>query len=91
MHTPTHLSHLTRFRFSSHFFLFALFFCFFCFFFFFFPCALSMVCVCLSLCLKDGYTPLILASAHGRTPTVELLLEVGANTEAKCNVRDRVI
>jgi ankyrin repeat protein len=42
-----------------------------------------MVCVCLSLYHKIGSTALILASSEGHSPTVKLLLEAGANTEAE--------
>ena len=42
----------------------------------------------LPLCLKDGYTALMMASHNGHTATVELLLGAGADTEAKNKVRE---
>ena len=44
-----------------------------------------MVCVCLYL--KDGLTALIYATSERHTPTVKLLLEAGAYTEAEDEVR----
>jgi ankyrin repeat protein len=49
-----------------------------------------MVCASLSLSCKHGYTALILASEGGHTATVELLLEAGADKEAKTAVRERM-
>jgi len=42
----------------------------------------------LPLCMKDGHTALMEASLKGRTATVQLLLEAGADTEAKNKVRE---
>ena len=42
----------------------------------------------LPLCLKAGYTALMMASHNGHTATVELLLGAGADTEAKNKVRE---
>ena len=36
-----------------------------------------------------GYTSLIMAAAFGRAPVVKLLLDAGANKNAKNNVRGR--
>jgi len=41
----------------------------------------------LPLCLKVGRTALMKASAYDNTATVELLLEAGADKEAKSEVR----
>jgi ankyrin repeat protein len=50
----------------------------------------TMVCVPPSppLCVKFGYTALLLASENGHTATVELLLGAGADTDAKNEVRE---
>ena len=37
---------------------------------------------------KDGWTPLIFASANGKTEVVKLLLEYGADKDAKDNTGD---
>jgi len=48
------------------------------------------VCLCLFLCVntKDGFTALMIASQHGHTATAQLLVEAGADKEAKSKVRD---
>ena len=48
------------------------------------------VCLCLFLCVntKDGWTALMIASQNGHTATAQLLVEAGANKEAKNKVRD---
>jgi len=48
------------------------------------------VCLCLFLCVntKDGFAALMIASQNGHTATAQLLVEAGANKEAKNKVRD---
>jgi ankyrin repeat protein len=39
--------------------------------------------------LQDGLTALMYAALHGRTDSVRLLLEVGANKDARAKVRGK--
>jgi len=47
------------------------------------------VCLPYSLYCKYGNTALMMASRNGRTATVQLLLEAGADKDAKSKVRER--
>ena len=48
------------------------------------------VCLCLFLCVntKDGFAALMIASQNGHTATAQILVEAGANKEAKNKVRE---
>jgi ankyrin repeat protein len=51
---------------------------------------LYLLCVCASIYIQYAQTALMVASEIGDTPTVKLLLDAGANTKAKNEVREIV-
>ncbi len=52
---------------------------------------LYLLVACGNMHAQGGYTALICAAIHGHADCVSLLIDAGANKEAKTNVRSRTV